>query len=159
MCMKDELTRVPADRTATRFDNKVGYINQTPNESQIKKHMLERSFIDLVAGDSVMRERATARLSDLVGSTDQVVGEPQILLPRRFRQNRAWMELNKIWRSHRKVKGLIMKKKRGGFSVGIAGFLTFLPFRQSITRRDSRWRDSRFTVESINAKTGNITVF
>ncbi|KAI3776138.1 hypothetical protein L1987_45902 [Smallanthus sonchifolius] len=56
------------------------------------------------SGESLIKERAATRLNDLVGSTDVVAGEPLLLLPRRFTQNRAWMELNKIWRTNRKVK-------------------------------------------------------
>ncbi|CAI9279252.1 unnamed protein product [Lactuca saligna] len=77
MSMQDEPKGVPINR-ATRF------------------------FMDLVAGESLIKERATARFNDLVGSTDAVAGEPLLLLPRRFTQNRAWMELNKIWRTNRK---------------------------------------------------------
>lgn len=58
--------------------------------------------------------RAT-RFENKVGSTDVVAGEPLLLLPRRFRQNRAWMELNKIWRTKTKVKGLIINKKKEVF--------------------------------------------
>ncbi|KAI3668737.1 hypothetical protein L1987_88257 [Smallanthus sonchifolius] len=54
------------------------------------------------SGESLIKERAATRLNDLVGSTDVVAGEPLLLLPRRFTQNRAWMELNKIWRTNRK---------------------------------------------------------
>ena len=49
--------------------------------------------------------RAT-RFENKVGFTDVVAGEP-LLLPRRFRQNLAWMKLNKIWRTNTKVKGFI----------------------------------------------------
>lgn len=100
--------------------------------------------------------RAT-RFENKVGSTDVVAGEPLLLLPRRFRQNRAWMELNKIWRTNTKVKGLIIKKRKGGYSVAIAGFLTFLPFRRSRNRK--RKSNARFTIERINPKRGNIAVF
>ncbi|KAI3668630.1 hypothetical protein L1987_88356 [Smallanthus sonchifolius] len=55
------------------------------------------------SGESLIKERAATRLNDLVGSTDVVAGEPLLLLPRRFTQNRAWMELNKIWRTNRKL--------------------------------------------------------
>nr|WDE76354.1 ribosomal protein S1 [Gelsemium elegans] len=132
--MQDEPTGVPINR-ATRFENKVG-------------------SLDLVAGESLIKERAAARFNDLVGSTDLVAGEPLLLLPRRFRQNRAWMELNKIWRTNTKVKGFIFRKKKGGFSVYIAGFVAFLPFR-----RLKRISNNRFTIESINPKKMNIVVF
>ncbi|OIV89893.1 hypothetical protein TanjilG_14031 [Lupinus angustifolius] len=101
ICMQDEPTGVPINR-ATRFEKKVGSLDLVAGESLIKKKILERLFIDLVAGESLIKERAAARFNDLVGSTDVVAGEPLLLLPRRFRQNRAWMELNKIWRTNTK---------------------------------------------------------
>lgn len=146
ICMQDALTGVPINRT-TRFENKVGFLDLVAGESPIKKHILERFFIDLVAGESLIKERAAARFKKLVGSTDVVAGEP-LLLPRRFRKNRAWMKLNKIWRTNTKVKGLICRKIKRGYSVAIAGFLTFLPFRHSRKRKYF----SRFTIESINPK-------
>nr|WKK50028.1 ribosomal protein S1 [Melastoma dodecandrum] len=155
MCMQDEPTGVPINR-ATRFENKVGSLDGLAGESLIKKKILERLFIDLVAGESLIKERAAARFNDLVGSLDGLAGEPLLLLPRRFRQNRAWMELNKIWRTNRKVKGFIMLKGKRGYSVAIAGFITFLPFCSRIRKRIS---NDRFTIESINPKRTNIVVF
>ncbi|CAI8594981.1 unnamed protein product [Vicia faba] len=104
-------------------------------------------------------KRAAARFNDLVGSTDVVAGEPLLLLPRRFRQNRAWMKLNKIWRMNTKVKGFIIDKVKGGYSVAIAGFITFLPFRSHNKRKKRRISNDRFTIESINPKRTNIVVF
>ncbi|CAN4090038.1 unnamed protein product [Withania somnifera] len=116
--------------------------------------ILERFFVDLVAGESVIKQRAAARFNDLVRSTEVVAGEP-LLLPQKFRQNRAWMELNKIWRTNSKVKGFIVDKVRGGNSVAIAGFIPFLPFRPRWKRKPC----DRFTIESINSKKANIVVF
>ncbi|KAG5595198.1 hypothetical protein H5410_036430 [Solanum commersonii] len=77
ICMQDKPTGVPINR-ATRFENRVG-------------------FLDLVVVAVNHRSKSgAAGFNDLVGSTDVVVGEPLLLLPRRFAQNRAWMELNKI---------------------------------------------------------------
>ena len=159
ICMQDEPTGVPINR-ATRFENKVGSLGVVAGESMIKEQILERFFIDLVAGESLIKERAAARFNDLVGSTDVVAGEPLLLLPRRFRQTRAWMELNKIWRTNTKVKGFIIDKvKKGGYSVAIAGFITFLPFRSHNKRRRKKISNDRFTIESINPKRTNIVVF
>lgn len=158
ICMQDEPTGVPINR-ATRFENKVGFLDLVAGESLIKKKILERLFIDLVAGESLIKERAAARFNDLVGSTDVVAGEPLLLLPRRFRQNRAWMELNKIWRTNTKVKGFRIKKIKGGYLVAIAGFLAFLPFRCHNKRKKKRRSNDRFTIESINPKRMNIVVF
>jgi hypothetical protein len=147
ICMQDELTGVPINR-ATRFENKVGFLDLVAGESLIKEQILERFFIDLVAGESLIKERAAARFNDLVGSTDVVAGEPLLLLPRRFRQKRAWMELNKIWRTNTKVKGLIFRKIKRGFAVYIAGFVAFLPWRRLKSKRGRRSKNL-FTIKSI----------
>lgn len=157
-CMQDEPTGVTINR-ATRFENKVGFLDLVAGESLIKKKILERLFLDLVAGESLIKERAAARFNDLVGSTDVVAGEPLLLLPRRFRQNQAWMKLNKIWRTNTKVKGFIIDKVKGGYSVAIAGFITFLPFCSHNKRKKRRISNDRFTIESINPKRTNIMVF
>lgn len=154
ICMQDELTGVPINR-ATRFENKVGFLNVVAGESLKKKRIFERFFIDLVAGESLIKERAAARFNDFVGSLDVVAGEPLLLLPRRFRQKRAWMELKKIWRTKKKVNGFIIDKVKGGYSVAIAGLITFLPFCPLITQRIA---NNRFTIESINPKRMNIVV-
>lgn len=159
ICMQDEPIGVPINRATTRFENKVGFVGQGAGESLIKKKILERFFIDLVAGESLMKDRATARFNELVGSTDGVPGEPLLLLPRRFRQNRAWLELNKVWRTNTKVKGFMIDKVRGGYSVAIAGFLTFLPFGSYVRRKKMRISNDRFTIETINPKRSNIVVF
>ncbi|GAB2236460.1 hypothetical protein Droror1_Dr00028104 [Drosera rotundifolia] len=148
ICMQDEPTGVPINR-ATRFENKVGSLDLVAGESLIKKRILERLFIDLVVGESLIKERAASRFNDLVGSTDVVVGEPLLLLPRRFRQNRAWMELNKIWRTNTMVKGFLIRKVKRGYSVAIAGFITIHPFRR---RNKGRISNDRFTIKSIKLK-------
>ena len=154
ICMQDELTGVPINR-ATRFENKVGSGDLVAGESLIQdqEQILEIFFIDLVAGESLIQEQAAAGFNDFVGSLDVAAGEP-LLLPQRFRQNRAWIELNKIWRTNTKVKGFIIEKVQGGYLVAIAGFITFLPFRQN-----QRISNDRFTIKSINPKSTDIVVF
>jgi hypothetical protein len=128
--MKDELTGVPTNG-AMRFENRVGFVARAPRELLIKKYLLERYFIDLVAGKSLIKEQAVARCSSLARSADVVVsGEPLLLLPRRYRQEHARFELNRLWETDRKVRGFILNKVRGGFSVAIAGFIAFYPFRR-----------------------------
>jgi ribosomal protein S1 len=137
--MKDELTQVPQYRRTARFENKVGYsFNVVAGESTLKKRRnYERFFKDLVAGESRIKERAAANLNSFLGSSDVAAGEP-LVLPRKFRQNRAWIELRKIWRTKKKAKGfLINKVQRGGYSVAIAGFITFLPFKGNQSKRRS----------------------
>lgn len=145
ICMQDELTGVPINR-ATRFTNKVGFL----------------------AGESLIKERAATWFKDLVGSTDVVAGEPLLLLPRKFRQNRAWMELNKIWRTKKKkkVKGFILKKKvkvkglkrKRGYlvQVAIAGFITFC--RRNKIRKKILNDRFTFTIKSIKSKRTKIVL-
>lgn len=155
ICMQDEPTRVPTNG-ATRFENKVGFQDVVAGESLMKKQMLERFFIDVVAGDSTMKDRAAARFNDSVGSIDAVPGEPHILLPRKFRQQRVWMELNKIWRTNSQVKGFIIEKVRGGYSVAIAGYIAFLPIRPHLR---NRMLNDRFTIDRIDSKSMSCVVF
>jgi hypothetical protein len=152
ICMQDELTGLPIKR-ATRFENKVGFKNVVAGESLIKKRIEERFFIDLVAGESLIKERAAARFNDFVGSLDVAAGEP-LLLPQRFRQNRAWIELKKIWQTKKKVKGFRIKKIKGGYLVAIAGFITFLPF----AKKKKRIANDRFTIDSFNPKRRDIVI-
>nr|BCT43444.1 ribosomal protein S1 [Ensete glaucum] len=155
-CMEDELTGVPINRaTSHRFENKVGSMNVVAGESQIKERINNIFLMDLVAGESQIKERAAARFNDFVGSLDVLAGEP-LLLPRRLRHNRAWMELRKNWRTNKKVKGFIINKVKGGYSVAIAGFITFLPFCPLITKKIA---NDRFTIESINPNRRKIVVF
>ena len=158
ICMQDELTRVPIN--AARFDNKVGSPDVVACESPIKERaaglkISERLSIDPVACESPIKERAAARLNDLVGSADVVAGEPLIIYPRIFRQNRAWMEPNKIWRTNRRVKGSITYKVKGGYPAAIAGFTTPPPGSPLRTKRIA---NDQSTIENINPKRTNIVV-
>ena len=158
ICMQDELTRVPIN--AARFDNKVGSPDVVACESPIKERaaglkISERLSIDPVACESPIKERADARLNDLVGSADVVAGEPLIIYPRIFRQNRAWMEPNKIWRTNRRVKGSIIYKVKGGYPAAIAGFTTLPPGSPLRTKRIA---NDQSTIENINPKRTNIVV-
>ncbi|KAI3804678.1 hypothetical protein L1987_26406 [Smallanthus sonchifolius] len=154
--MPDELRGIPSNRDVTKFEVKAGFMEATAGESLVKTQILERMFMDLVAGEPDMKERAVARFNDLVGSTDAVAGEPAILLPRRFTQNQAWMELNKIWKSNKKVRGFVLEKMRGGYSVAIGGYIAFLPLRSYMSRRSLS--NDRFTIETINSKRKKLTV-
>ena len=156
MTMVDELRTVPNNPGFSRFENKVGFMDSTAGESLVKTQMLERLFMDLVAGEPAMKERAAARFSDMVGPTDAVAGEPAILLPRRFTQNQAWMELKKMSLSHKKVRGFLMEKVRGGYSVAIAGYIAFLPYRSFMGRRNLS--DDRYFIETLNSKRKKLTV-
>nr|YP_010554918.1 ribosomal protein S1 [Rhynchospora tenuis]UYP50850.1 ribosomal protein S1 [Rhynchospora tenuis] len=142
ICMKDELTKVPQyRRTAARFENTVGFsFNVVAGESTRKRRRrnYERFFNDLVAGESRIKERAAARLNDFVGPLDVAAGEP-LVFPRRFRKNRAWIELQKIWRTNKKAKGFIINKVFRGYSVAIAGFIKKLPlFKKKKGNRSKR---------------------
>jgi len=92
-----------------------------------------------------------------VGSLDVAAGEP-LLLPQRFRQNRAWIELKKIWRTKKKVKGFKIKKIKGGYSVAIAGFITFLPFKFKKALKKKRIAKAQFTIDSFIPKRRDIVI-
>ena len=91
----------------------------------------------------------------ILWTLDVAAGEPR-LLPQRFRQNRAWIELKKIWRTKKKVKGFIIKKIKGGYSVAIAGFITFLPFKKALHKK--RIANDRFTIDSIKPTRRDIVI-
>ncbi|KAI3935438.1 hypothetical protein MKW98_027578 [Papaver atlanticum] len=114
--------------------------------------ILERFFIDLVAGDQFSQDRASSRFTSLVGSTDEMSLE---------RRNRAWSELNMCWRKNIKVKGFIMEKIRGGFSVGIAGFIAFIPQKRMTNNFGGGMMGvlpDRFIIETIDVKKMKIVV-
>ncbi|XP_076890220.1 small ribosomal subunit protein bS1m-like [Bidens hawaiensis] len=158
MTTPDELTNIPND--VTKFQNKVAFMEPTAAETLIKTQMLERMFMDLVAGEPDMKERAVSRFNDMVGSTDAVAGEPAVLLPRRFMQNQAWTELKKMWQLNKKVRGFPLEKVKGGYAVGIAGYIAFLPYRAAMMER-RKLANYRFTIETFvsNSKRKKITVF
>nr|ARX11161.1 ribosomal protein S1 [Amphibolis griffithii] len=99
--------------------------------------------------------RAT-RFENKVGSLDVVAGEP-LLLPRKLRQNRAWMELKKIWRTNKKVKGFRLEKIKGGYSVAIAGFITLIPF-STFYKKKIQNQNVRFTIARLHPKRQKIVV-
>ena len=49
-------------------------------------------------------------------------------------------------------------RSKGGYSVAIAGFITFLPFRSHNKRKGKKRSNDRFTIASINPKRTNIVV-
>ncbi|KAI5000090.1 hypothetical protein ZWY2020_004679 [Hordeum vulgare] len=121
--------------------------------STTKICMQDEFFIDLVANESLIKERAPPGLM-ILWTTDVAAGEPR--LPQRFRQNRAWIELKKIWRTKKNVKGFSIKKIKGGYSVAIAGFITFLPFKKALHKK--RIANDRFTIDSIKPTRRDIAI-
>lgn len=91
-------------------------------------------------------------------------GEPRMILPRDLEQKSRvkliWTELERIWRSDRNlVKGLVMNKVNGGYAVGIAGNIAFVPRSMLGSKRifpHNPWR--MFTILNMNPKIGNIVV-
>ncbi|KAL6493868.1 40S ribosomal protein S1 [Orobanche gracilis] len=70
-----------------------------------------RCFVDLVTGDSRTKQQAAARFNDILGQNDAVgSGDQPLLLPRRFRKHRAFLELKNMWRANAKVKGFVTEK-------------------------------------------------
>lgn len=146
----NELIKPPKSAGPARFSSKVGFLNPVKGESTVKNLILQRCFVDLVTGDSRTKQHAAARFDDMIGQADAVGGgEQPLLLPRRFRKNRAWLELKNMWRSNKKVKGFVAGKVRGGYSIGIAGYLAFLPSRHFSNRRID---GDRFIIEKLNHK-------
>ncbi|KAI3884675.1 hypothetical protein MKX03_016123 [Papaver bracteatum] len=120
------------------------------NPPRIK--ILERFFIDLVSGDQFSQDRASSRLTSLVGSTDEMSLE---------RRNRAWSELIMCWRKNIKVKGFVTEKIRGGFSVGIAGFIAFMQQKRMTSNFGGGMigvLPDRFIIETIDVKKMKIVV-
>nr|XP_043620143.1 ribosomal protein S1, mitochondrial-like [Erigeron canadensis] len=154
----EEIRSIPANPSITTFENKVGFVESTGSETLIKTQMLERMFVDLVAGEPAMKERATARFNDIVaGSVDSVSGEPAVMMPRRFLQKQVWSELGRMWNGHKKVRGFLLEKVRGGYAVAVAGYIGFLPFRSLIGRR--KLSDDKYLIESFNSKRNKFTLF
>jgi hypothetical protein len=87
--MRDELTRAPIN-PATRFENKVGFMDRAAGESHIRKKNLERLFINLVAGEPLIKERTAARFNDLAGSTDVVADETEQDLANKYKGERLY---------------------------------------------------------------------
>nr|UZX50373.1 ribosomal protein S1 [Sedum plumbizincicola] len=160
LCLRDALTSVPS---GTSFHNKVGFMGKPGPETEVNRSFLERYFIDIVAGDATAKAIATARVFDLIGSVDGTSSgssnEPLIVLPRKYRQKQALMELNKLWRQNKKVNGFILEKVRGGYLVAIGGYIAFLRFRPLINQKILS--SSSFTISSIGfvGKRPDILVF
>ncbi|KAK8510086.1 hypothetical protein V6N12_007964 [Hibiscus sabdariffa] len=149
ICTQDETS--VTGKGVNRFEDKVGFLDSGAGggESLVRKRVLERFFVDLVSGDSLIKERAAVKFNDLLGSRalDVVAGEPTLLNPRRFRQTLVWLELNRRWRSNSKVRGFYMNKIRGGYSVAIAGYIAFLPNSRYATRFGKKLSDDRFIID------------
>ncbi|KAK6162961.1 hypothetical protein DH2020_002802 [Rehmannia glutinosa] len=151
---QNELIKPPKTAGPANFSSRVGFLKPSNEELPVKNLILQRCFVDLVTGDSRTKQQAAARFDDIVGQNDTVGGgEQPLLLPRRFRKHRAWLELKNMWRANAKVRGFVAEKVRGGYSIAIAGYLTFLPYRQVYNKKIT---NDRFIIESINPK--NIVV-
>ncbi|XP_039037428.1 ribosomal protein S1, mitochondrial-like [Hibiscus syriacus] len=161
ICTQDETS--VTGKGVNRFEDKVGFLDSGAGggESLVRKRILERFFVDLVSGDSLIKERAAVRFNDLLGSRalDVVAGEPTLLNPRRFRQTLVWLELNRLRRSNSTVRGFYIDKVRGGYSVAIAGYVAFLPYNRFTTRLGRNLSNDRFTIENIERKSKSVVVF
>ncbi|KAK4708824.1 hypothetical protein R3W88_029749 [Solanum pinnatisectum] len=76
LCFKEEMFLVDANFETPRICmQEYGGIPGSSGrlgESLIKEKILEKFFINLVAGESLIKERGTTRFNDLMGSTDVV---------------------------------------------------------------------------------------
>ncbi|KAL1546625.1 40S ribosomal protein S1 [Salvia divinorum] len=147
--LANELIDPPKSAGPATFSTKVGFLHAARGESTVKNSLLQRCFVDLVTGDSRTKQNAAARFDDMVGQTDSAC-----VLPRMFRKQRAWLELQNRWKFNRKVKGFSAGKVRGGYSVGIAGYLAFLPARNVSNRRID---GDRFVIESLSPRNFVVT--
>lgn len=146
----NELINPPKSDGPATFSTKVGFLNPVRGESTVRNSFLQRCFVDMVTGDPRTKQHAAARFDDMVGQTDAACGGQQpLLLPRSFRKQRALSELKNMHKYSRKVKGFVAGKVRGGYAVGIAGYLAFLPHRSVQNRAID---GDRFVIESITRK-------
>ncbi|KAL0313435.1 UNVERIFIED_CONTAM: ATP synthase subunit O, mitochondrial [Sesamum radiatum] len=100
---QEELIKPTETAGPARLTNRVGFLNPSNRESPVKNLVLQRCFVDLVTGDSRIKQQAATRFDDMVGQTEAGGGgEQPLLLPRRFRKHRAWMELKNKWRPTRR---------------------------------------------------------
>lgn len=106
--MKDELTNVP--QYPARFENTVGYSFNVVAGALKKRGNYESFFMDLVAGESRIKERAAANLNSFLGPLEVVAGEP-LVLPQRFRENQARKELQSAirWKISKNLRARIEK--------------------------------------------------
>jgi ribosomal protein S1 len=58
---------------------------------------------------------------------------------------------------NKKVKGFRLEKIKGGYSVAIAGFITFLPF-STFYKKKMRKKNVRFTIARLHPKRKKIVV-
>ncbi|EPS72423.1 hypothetical protein M569_02345 [Genlisea aurea] len=152
---KDELIiTTPNPSGAAPFNTAVGFLPPSNKETYVKNIVLQRCFVDLITGNPRTKQQAGARLEDAVGTGGNATGDEQpLLLPQKLRKQRALTELEKKMKGNKKVRGFVAEKVWGGYSVGIAGYVAFLPARQAFYGRNAR---DRFLIESINRK--NIVV-
>ncbi|KAL8494684.1 hypothetical protein ACS0TY_025500 [Phlomoides rotata] len=149
IALANELVNPPKSHGPSSFLSRVGFLNPVRGELPLRNTMLQRCFVDLVTGDARTKLQAVARFEDMKGPDGAGGdGEQPLLLPRRFRRQQAWMELRKMWKANKKVKGFVAAKVKGGYSIGIAGYLAFLPYKQMANRRDG----DRFIIESLTPK-------
>ncbi|KAL7158124.1 hypothetical protein ABFS83_02G120600 [Erythranthe nasuta] len=147
---KQELIKPPKSTEPATFSSRVGFLTPSNRETPVKNVVLQRCFVDLVTGDPRTKQQAATRFDDIIGQNDAAAsgGEQPLLLPQRFRKQRAWVELKNTWRSNSKVKGFVIEKVRGGYAVAVAGQIAFLPARQVHGKITS----DRFIIESITPK-------
>jgi hypothetical protein len=72
--------------------------------------------------------------------------------------NAVWSELYLSWQKKRKVYGRILNTVNGGFSVGIAGYIAFLPKSRLYNKTYQIGRLIPFQILNINLQTKNIVL-
>jgi hypothetical protein len=137
-----------------------------------KKYCIVR--VDNVASSSVFG-------TTMGSSSGQLFGEPQIILPKRLHKMRRriliWSELVRMWKSETRhvnsnkyslrfqstapnltIRGFILNSVKGGYAVGIAGNIAFLPKSLRRGRKIYRGQWRMFSILNMNPKLRNIVV-
>lgn len=146
--MANELIKPPKSAGPATFTTKVGFLNRSRGEPEVRTSFLQRYFVDMVTGDPRTRNLAAARFEDAMGESMDAAGgaEQPLLMPRKLRKQRALAELKNLWQSNRKVKGFIVGRVKGGYTVAIGGYIAFLPNQFAVNRR---MEGDRFVIQTL----------
>ena len=141
-------------------------------QTKHKKYCIVR--VDNVASSSVFG-------TTMGSSSGQLFGEPKIILPKRLHKMRRriliWSELVKMWKTKARhvdsnkyslrfqstapnltIRGFILNSVKGGYAVGIAGNIAFLPKSLRRGRKIYRGQWRMFSILNMNPKLRNIVV-
>ncbi|KAJ7551539.1 hypothetical protein O6H91_06G019300 [Diphasiastrum complanatum] len=85
--------------------------------------------------------------------------EPKLLMPKilekKIRRKQIWTELHNIWQNKGMVEGTILNNVKGGFAVGLGGFVAFMP--RSL-RRGKKLKKTTFRILTMKEANLNIVL-